>query len=121
MTAPAIASRLSQRLDPEDPHYDERLAGYVHSIDVDSPFEFKVHFRRVPVRTEPLLTNTVEPMPPATDSFLPEAGQSPVSIESMATDRGGFEQIDLTESGSIYSAVDARAGRTAAVSRGGDS
>ena len=55
ITSSSIVAALTRRLNPRDPTYDERLASYVRSINVRSPFEFVVNFSRVPVRTEPLL------------------------------------------------------------------
>ncbi len=52
--ASTVISRLADRVDPASPAFDERFHDYVESIQSRSPFEFSVHFGRVPVRTEGL-------------------------------------------------------------------
>jgi ABC-type transport system substrate-binding protein len=52
LTAFSIAETLSTRLDPDSLEYDERLASFVESVTVESPYEFRVNFSRVPLRTE---------------------------------------------------------------------
>ncbi|MCH7687946.1 MAG: hypothetical protein IH899_14910, partial [Planctomycetes bacterium] len=52
VTALSIAETLSVRLDPDSLEYDERLASFVESVTVESPYEFRVYFSRVPLRTE---------------------------------------------------------------------
>lgn len=54
LTASGAVSALLERLQPESPHYDERLASFVDGIEVRGPFEFAVRFSRIPVRTEAL-------------------------------------------------------------------
>ncbi len=49
-----IAHELGQRLDANTAHYDERLASYIRSYTVLSPFELEVTFSRVPPRMEAL-------------------------------------------------------------------
>jgi ABC-type oligopeptide transport system substrate-binding subunit len=61
----AVADRLRERLDPAHPRYDERLAGYVESLRVESPFEFTMTFRRPPPRLEALLTDPIVNAPAA--------------------------------------------------------
>jgi hypothetical protein len=101
VTAPAIAERLARRLDPNDPQFDERFAGYARSIDVNSPHEFSIHFRRVPVRTEALLTLPVEPQQAADSLVLLDDGESPVSTTAESP-RGGFELVESSEEGAVY-------------------
>jgi hypothetical protein len=52
VSALSIAETLSTRLDPDSLEYDERLAGFVESVTVESPFQLRVQFSRVPLRTE---------------------------------------------------------------------
>ncbi|WP_417848728.1 ABC transporter substrate-binding protein [Thalassoglobus sp.] len=57
VTTADIVPLLINRLTPSHPAYDERLSSYVESIEVHSPTEFSLSFRRVPPRIEPLLAN----------------------------------------------------------------
>ncbi len=54
VTASAAVSALLERLQPESPRYDERLASFIDGIAVRGPSEFSVRFSRIPVRTEAL-------------------------------------------------------------------
>jgi ABC-type transport system substrate-binding protein len=74
-----VVAPLLQRLDPNHPAYDERLAAILESIDVASPQEFTLTFRRVPPRLEPLLARValIEPDPS-------------LAAEATLTDPGGF-------------------------------
>ncbi|MBI1311789.1 hypothetical protein GC176_10900 [bacterium] len=54
LTAPQIVRSIGDRLRPDSPWYDERLATFVHSIDVRSPYEFEMNFLNVPVRPQAL-------------------------------------------------------------------
>ncbi len=54
VNAVSIVAALSERFDHASPSYDERFAAYADSLSVLSPFEFVVHFDRVPLRTEAL-------------------------------------------------------------------
>lgn len=66
-----ITDRLTERLDPQHPRFDERFAGYVESMTVESPFEFTVSFRRVPPRLEALLTEPIVAAPPSAGAPQP--------------------------------------------------
>lgn len=71
-----VAEGLRRRLDPTDPAYDERFAGYVDSLEIDSPFEFTLSFRRAPPRLEALLTGPIVTAPAAGESASESAGTS---------------------------------------------
>jgi ABC-type transport system substrate-binding protein len=101
VTAPAIAAHLARRLDPEDPEYDERLAGYARSVEVNSPYEFSIRFHRVPVRTEALLTIPLEPQPVDEELVLLDEDESPVSTGAPPP-RGGFDLVETTEQEAVY-------------------
>lgn len=107
ITAPTIAAGLARRLDPHDALYDERLASYATSVAVDSPYSFQVHFRRVPVRVESLLTipvadaASVDARPTEAARVAVEA-ESPVSLETEPSPRGGFQLVEQTASAAIY-------------------
>ena len=68
VTASSIMSSFAARLDPGNSLYDERLAGFVSSVAVISPFEFELQFHRVPPRIESLLT-----FPVTREVFRPRA------------------------------------------------
>lgn len=55
MTSTDILDELSRRIDPLHPAYDERLAGIVERLTVQSPSQFTIHFRRLPLRLEAFL------------------------------------------------------------------
>ena len=79
LDAPAFAEMLLARLNPFSSAFDERLAGYVESVNVRSPVEIELRFHRVPARIEPLLASLVP-----TDSPIIEATDGDDPIE------GGF-------------------------------
>ena len=54
ITSADVYAELSARLDRTDSAFDERLAGFVSGMTVQSPSEFTVHFRRLPLRLESL-------------------------------------------------------------------
>jgi hypothetical protein len=54
ITASGAVTSLLERLEPDSPHYDERLASFIDGVAVNGPFEFSVKFSRIPVRTEAL-------------------------------------------------------------------
>ncbi len=54
VTSADIQAELAARLDPSQPSFDERLAGFVAGISVQSPSEFTVRFHRLPLRLESL-------------------------------------------------------------------
>lgn len=56
LTAAELRQALLQRLRPDDALYDDRLASFVRSIDVDSPYSLTIHFGRVPVSGVALLS-----------------------------------------------------------------
>ena len=76
LDAPAFAGMLLARLDPAGPDYDERLAGYIESVNVRSPVEVELRFHRVPARVEPLLASLAPTEAPRAAS---ETGDSPVA------------------------------------------
>ncbi len=131
VTAPRIAERIAARLDPSNPAYDERLAGYANSVEVNSPYAFTLRFDRVPVRTEPLLAITVleagvteaaeatdDEASPSTDgeaSSATDEETSPVSVaagkgsvgefSNVAQAVGGFRRVEQTTDRAVYRRV----------------
>ena len=65
VTASGAVTALLERLQPDSPHFDERMASFIDGIAVRGPFEFSVKFSRIPVRTEALFA-----MPLGTDERL---------------------------------------------------
>lgn len=56
ITASGAVTALLERLEPNSPQFDERLASFIDGIAVRGPFEFSVKFSRIPVRTEALFS-----------------------------------------------------------------
>ena len=54
VTASRAVTALLERLQPDSPQFDERMASFIDGIAVRGPFEFSVKFSRIPVRTEAL-------------------------------------------------------------------
>jgi tetratricopeptide (TPR) repeat protein len=72
VTAPWLATRLSERLRPGTPGYSERMGAAIGQISVDGPDRFGARLRLVPYRPEVLLA-TVAP---------PSSGEGPVTGET---------------------------------------
>lgn len=72
LTTGEIVPLILARLNPSDPQYDERLAAFISSVEVHSPTQFSLVFRRVPPRIEPLLANITVTwdQPEAEDEFV---------------------------------------------------
>ena len=54
LEADDVVRSISNRLSPDSKYYDERLATFIHSMDVKSPSQFGVTFNSVPVRPQAL-------------------------------------------------------------------
>jgi hypothetical protein len=108
VTAPVIAERIAARLDPTHPRFDERLAGYAESVQIDSPKRFSVRFRRVPVRPEPLLMVPAFGASASGTAGRAATGLSPVSTagpedpEPERVTGGGFPLADLSGDRAVY-------------------
>jgi tetratricopeptide (TPR) repeat protein len=90
-----ITDRLTERLTPGHPRFDERFAGYVDSMTVDSPFEFTISFRRVPPRLEALLTETIVAAPPTGETPEARPGVTPLPP-------GAFQEAEHTDREAAY-------------------
>lgn len=55
MTSADIMGELAGKIDPRQSSYDERLAGAIERISIQSPSQFTIDFRRLPLRLEALL------------------------------------------------------------------
>ncbi|MCA9089347.1 MAG: hypothetical protein KDA90_12030, partial [Planctomycetaceae bacterium] len=95
ISTPDVVTPLLRRLDPHHPEFDERLSTYISSIDVQSPMQFTIQFRRVPPRVEPLLADV---------ALYTNQGQE-LSAEDLTdptligplTNPGGFVEIEAQE------------------------
>jgi hypothetical protein len=83
LTAPVIADAVQRRLDPQSPHYDERLADYVESFSIHSPLRFEIGLSRVPLRIESLFRFPPPSGPHDAGEFL-----SPRFVEAARTGEG---------------------------------
>ena len=55
ITSVDILGELAKKISPDSPIYDARLAGAIVSVEAQSPSQFAIHFRRLPLRLESLL------------------------------------------------------------------
>lgn len=88
VTAHTIAAELVQRLDPNLPTFDERLASFISMVRILSPRELELTFRRVPPRIEPLLAEISLPLPVVVDDLSAPLVDNP----------GGFRLAEETAS-----------------------
>ncbi len=61
LDAPTVVQMLLDRTNPENSEFDERLAGLIRSIEVQTPTEFTITFDRVPARIEAVFTGIYPP------------------------------------------------------------
>ncbi len=61
LDAPTVVQMLLERTQPENSEFDERLAGLIRSIKVQSPTEFTITFQRVPSRIEAIFAGIYPP------------------------------------------------------------
>jgi tetratricopeptide (TPR) repeat protein len=54
LIAPDVVRAIQDRVNPDSTYYDERLATFVDSLQVNSPHEFSIRFSTVPVRPQAL-------------------------------------------------------------------
>jgi ABC-type transport system substrate-binding protein len=81
ITSADILRELATRIDPNSSSLDERLAGIIENVEVQSPSQFTIHFRRLPLRLEALFQfpvsivdwRTLNPEIPA--GAIPNAGR----------------------------------------------
>ena len=66
LDAADVLAGLRDRLDPDSPLFEERLAEEIAGVRQLSPREFEVLFARVPLRTEAVLAQPVRVLPPGT-------------------------------------------------------
>ncbi|MCH7989555.1 MAG: hypothetical protein IID46_10475 [Planctomycetes bacterium] len=95
ITALSIAETLSTRLDPNSIEYDERLASFIESVTVESPFQLRVHFSRVPLRTETMFHYPVverQKLPPESNTATASNISGKLSVVSRS-----FQQHERDE------------------------
>ena len=81
ITSADILGELAAKIDPNSSSSDERLAGIIENVEVQSPSQFTIRFRRLPLRLEALFQfpvslvdwRTLNPESPA--GALPHAGR----------------------------------------------
>lgn len=61
LDAPTVVQMLLDRTNPANSEFDERLAGLIRSIEIQSPTEFTITFDRVPSRIEAVFANIYPP------------------------------------------------------------
>ena len=61
LDAPTVVQMLLDRTNPENSDFDERLAGLIRSIEIQSPTEFTITFERVPSRIEAVFASIFPP------------------------------------------------------------
>lgn len=54
ITSVDILSEVGRKIDPASAEFDARLAGAIASVEAQSPTQFTIHFRRLPLRLESL-------------------------------------------------------------------
>ena len=59
ITSEDILDELAAKMDPTLSSYDERLAGMIERVSVQSPSQFAIHFRKLPLRLEAILQFSV--------------------------------------------------------------
>ncbi len=85
LTAPQVVRSIGDRLRPDSPNYDERLASFVRSMEVRSPFEFTLNFSTVPVRPQAIFRFPIR----STD----ESGPLSASVDDGATETAADSDV----------------------------
>jgi len=97
ITAESIARVFSERMDRSNSLFDERLADYVESVRVISPFRFEIRFARVPLRPEPLLALAVAET--ARDTGKPVPGSDRFSVHERSADHIAYRRTVPEDNG----------------------
>lgn len=100
LSAESCGEALLARLDSAAPSFDERLATYIDSVRVRTPYSLTIEFRRVPARIEPVLARIAvgEPAVPSAEDDGSTARQ-PASHDDGA---GGFTVREETDASVSY-------------------
>ncbi|QDU50855.1 ABC transporter substrate-binding protein [Gimesia panareensis] len=99
LLAADIAQDVRARITPGNSAYDERFDSYVHSITTTAPFTFRIHFDRVPLSTEWLLSFPIT-SPPMFSAVVddPQAARLSPQKKIGATSRFVIDQQDSDSS-----------------------
>lgn len=62
LDAPTVVQLLLDRMNPGHAEFDERITGLIHSIEINSPLEFTISFKRVPARIEAMFAGIYPPV-----------------------------------------------------------
>jgi tetratricopeptide (TPR) repeat protein len=89
LTAPQVVRSIGDRLRPESPYYDERLASFVRSMEVRSPYEFTLNFSTVPVRPQAIFRFPIR----STDDSGPGPGPLSASVDDGATETAADSDV----------------------------
>ena len=100
VTSADVYAELSARLDPASSVFDERLAGFVSGMAVQSPSEFTVQFRRLPLRLESLWQFTVGVQPES-----PSFDENPTGENSSTPGRQRFTRVSRDERQAVFRRV----------------
>ncbi len=91
VTTTDVVTPILDMLDPDNPAYSERHAAYIDSIVIESPTAFRLVFKRVPPRIEPLLS---------TITIVPRPGDE--SAIGPLTEPGGFQLSGKSETELVF-------------------
>ena len=81
LDAAGVLAGLRDRLDPDSPLYDERLAEEIRGVRQLSPTSFEIAFARVPLRTEAVLATPVRVVAPLSTAEESAGAEPPAEIE----------------------------------------
>lgn len=94
ITSADVYAEVMSQLDPQSDRYNERLAGFVNGVTVQSPSEFVVSFRQQPLRSESLWQMTV-PVGIATLSLNEDIVNPNASLGRLRFHPGKFGQNEI--------------------------
>ncbi|MEX0728906.1 MAG: ABC transporter substrate-binding protein [Planctomycetaceae bacterium] len=78
ISASDVADELERRIQPGSPDYDERLASYLESVTVKTPYELSVNFSRIPFQSEALFRFPVTLNRSISDERLAATANAPI-------------------------------------------
>ena len=94
ITSADIQHEIAAKIDPTSPVYDERFAGTVERVEVQSPSEFTIFFRRLPLRLEALFQFPISLADPrALNPDLPPAALAHAGRQKFYEDQRDERQV----------------------------